>query len=120
MPHLKLEHSTNPPSENGSDALLRELHETLERLAGIRISNCESRVLPASRYLVGRGEEDFSFVHLDVRFLEGRSRDVRRAVGEELLRLLTAAYEEAGPNIQITSRCARSSGRAISSIPPVR
>jgi 5-carboxymethyl-2-hydroxymuconate isomerase len=59
-------------------------------------------------------------VHLNDRFLEERSRDVRRAVGEEFLRLLTAAYEDAGSNIQITVEGPRSSGRAISSIQPVR
>lgn len=102
MPHLRLEHSANLAPEVASDALLRELHGALERVAGIRIRNCKSRVLSLPRFLVGRGEEESAFVHLEVRFLEGRSAEVRRAVGAELLRILTAAYDGVESDLQVT------------------
>lgn len=92
MPHLSLEYSANLSAEIAGEELLHELHSALERIAGIRIANCKSRVRAASLFLVGRGEEEGAFVHLEVRFLEGRSTEVREAVGARLLEILVEAY----------------------------
>jgi len=102
MPHLKLEYSTNLDSAVASPNLLLDLHRALERVAGITIGNCKSRAVPVPRYVVAAGEPDGAFVHLEVRFLEGRPLDVRRALGEALLERLVEAYGADRPGLQIT------------------
>ena len=102
MPQISLEFSANLPGEIASEELLLVLHRILRDVGGVRIGNCKSRVVPAARFLVGEGEAGGAFVHLDVRFLEGRSPEVERALGEALLQALREAYEGCGEGLQIT------------------
>jgi 5-carboxymethyl-2-hydroxymuconate isomerase len=102
MPQITLEYSANLPGAIASEELLLALHRILRDVGGLRIGNCKSRVVPAARFLVGEGEAGGAFVHLDVRFLEGRSPEVRRTVGEALLAALREAYGACGDGLQIT------------------
>ena len=102
MPHLRLEYSTNLDAAVASPDLLLDLHRTLERVAGIAIGNCKSRAIPVPRYVVAGGEPHGAFVHLDVRFLEGRTLEVRRALGEALLKRLVEAYGADRSGLQVT------------------
>lgn len=102
MPHLRLEYSTNLDAAVASPDLLLDLHRTLERVAGIALGNCKSRAIPVPRFVVAGGEPDAAFVHLDVRFLEGRSLEVRQALGDALLRHLVDAYGGDRPGLQVT------------------
>jgi len=102
MPHLRLEYSTNLDEAIASLDLLIDLHRTLERVAGISIGNCKSRAVPVPRYVVAAGEAAGAFVHLDVRFLEGRPLEVRRALGEALLARLLEAYGAGRAGLQVT------------------
>jgi len=102
MPQISLEYSANLPGEIASEELLLALHRILKEVGGLRIGNCKSRILPAARFLVGEGERGGAFVHLDVRFLEGRSPEVKRALGEALLAALLEVYGGCGEGLQIT------------------
>ena len=102
MPHLRLEYSTNLDAAVASPGLLLDLHRTLERVAGIAVGNCKSRAFPVPRFVVADGGPDGAFVHLDVRFLEGRSLDVRRALGDALLERLVEAYGADRSGLQVT------------------
>jgi len=102
MPHLRLEYSTNLDAAVASPALLLDLHRTLEQVAGIAIGNCKSRAVPIPRFVVADGGPDGAFVHLDVRFLEGRPLEVRRALGEALLTRLVDAYGADRTGLQVT------------------
>jgi len=102
MPHLKLEYSTNLDAAVASPELLLDLHRTLERVAGITLGNCKSRAIPAPRFVVADGEPGGAFVHLDVRFLEGRPLEVRQALGDALLKRLVDAYGADRPGLQVT------------------
>lgn len=100
MPQITLEYSANLPGEIASEELLLALHRILRDVGGLRIGNCKSRVVPAARFLVGEGGG--AFVHLDVRFLEGRPPEVKRSLGEALLAALREAYGACGEGLQIT------------------
>ena len=45
------------------------------------------------RYLVGDGTSGEGFVHLDVRFLEGRPLELKEEIGLRLLAVLKQSYE---------------------------
>lgn len=79
MPHLTLEYTASLPPEIASRDLLLSLHRTLESVGGIRLGNCKSRAFALAAFALGGGEKEAAFVHLEVRFLEGRPPEVRQA-----------------------------------------
>lgn len=104
MPHLTLEYTANL-DEWASDAeLLLRLHRVLEAAAGIKIANCKSRWRMVEEWVVGDGGAESAFVHLDVRFLEGRPPEVKQAVGEGILDVLRDHFRPPpeGLDLQIT------------------
>lgn len=102
MPHLILEHTANLPDPVASGALFRRLHEILADVGGIDIGNCKSRAVRREDFLIGNGQTDEGFVHLDVRFLEGRPEALKQELGGRLLEALREAYAGARRPLQIT------------------
>ena len=93
MPHLTLEYSASLASKFGHRELFSQLHRILVDTAGIRPGNCKSRASPATDALVGDGHGEAVFVHLDVRFLAGRSDEARQAVGRQMRQALLDWYQ---------------------------
>ena len=104
MPHLTLEYSGNVPDPPDIQGILREIHRVLQETAGIKIENCKSRGRVAEKYLVANGESARAFVHLDVRILEGRSGELKRELGYQLLETLREHFSsaEAALDLQTT------------------
>ena len=104
MPHLTLEYTGNLWETPPDRALLLDLHRLLESVAGITIENCKSRWREVEDWVVGDGKEESAFVHLDIRFLEGRREELKRAVGEEAVEILKAHFRPLpeGLDLQIT------------------
>jgi len=104
MPHLTLEYTTNLDEWASDPRLLLSLHRMLESVAGIQIGNCKSRWRMVEEWVVGDGEGESAFIHLDLRFLEGRSRSVKEAVGMGAVEILKNHFGPGseGLNLQIT------------------
>lgn len=96
MPHMTLQYTANVTQEMDFPALFLDLHRVVSDVAGIRIGNCKSRAVRLEHFCVGQGDPTGGFVHLDVRFLEGRTLEVKGALGRALLKTLEVAY---GPSI---------------------
>ena len=94
MPHLVLEYSANVECPPELSRLFGQLHDILAETGGIRRANCKSRARIAQPYLVGSGGEADAFVHLEIRFLEGRPAEVKQAIGEASLDLLQAWFQD--------------------------
>ena len=92
MPHLTLEYSPNVGVDADLAGLFRRLHEVLVETGGIRLENCKSRAYVARDFLVGAGGGASGFVHLDVRFLEGRPPELRQSLGREMLDILMERF----------------------------
>jgi len=92
MPQITLEYTDNVRDTVDFDLLFMKLHEILSEVAGIRIGNCKSRAVKLSDYLVGAGDADAAFVHLEVAILEGRSLETRQEMGRRMLEALRGAY----------------------------
>ena len=88
MPHLTLEYTANLDEWANDSDLLRSLHQLLHSVAGIRIENCKSRWRMVEEWVVGKGEGESAFLHLDLRFLEGRPLGTKQAVGTGALDLI--------------------------------
>jgi 5-carboxymethyl-2-hydroxymuconate isomerase len=104
MPHLTLEYTANLQDRAPTPELLTSVHRVLERLGGIKIENCKSRWRKVEDWTVGEGQAPSAFVHLDLRFLEGRSEETKRAIGAATLEVLRAHFQPPDPeaDLQIT------------------
>ena len=104
MPHLTLEYTENVSQEIRPSELLPELYELLAREAGIDIGNCKSRAICRDEYHIGRGETRQAFVHLEIRVLEGRPPEVKRAIGKRSLAVLDEHLGQSAAelNVQLT------------------
>ncbi len=88
MPHTTIEYSGNLGDQFDVADLLARFHGVLTEVGGIDLTNCKSRVVALDTYRIGDGDERYAFVHADVRFLEGRTPGVKRAIGAGTLRVL--------------------------------
>jgi 5-carboxymethyl-2-hydroxymuconate isomerase len=102
MPHLTLEYTADLLPDIASRELFGRLHHILADAGGIDIANCKSRAFGLDVFLAGDGTGDQSYVHLDVRILEGRAPDAKAAMGQGLLDAVRHAYAVAGRPVQVT------------------
>lgn len=104
MPQIVLEYSSNVLEQTGFAPLFVGIHEILHERAGIRLDNCKSRALRRDEFYIGDGHPSNAFVHLDIRFIEGRSEDVKQSVGTASLKRLKQFFEKsmARLDLQIT------------------
>ena len=105
MPHLTIEYTANLDQWACDPGVLLSLHRLLESVAGIKIENCKSRWRMLDEWVVGDGEGSSGFVHLDMRFLEGRPTDVKHAIGEGIVEILQKHFSPAAEelDVQITA-----------------
>ena len=95
MPHLTLEFTRNLGPLTPEPRLFAGLHDLLESTAGIRKENCKSRWRVIDDWLIGGEEGEAAFVHLSVRFLEGRSDRAKERFGRGALELLRSPFAAA-------------------------
>ena len=85
MPHIRLEYSGSLGDVLDLEGLFARIHDILSETAGIRKGNCKSRAIPIETCYLGSGNPGSAFVHLDVGILEGRSSELKRAIGQQIL-----------------------------------
>jgi len=101
MPHLTLEYTSNLSGTPPTPELLLTAHGILHAVAGINPGNCKSRWREVGEWAVGFGDEPSAFVHLQIRFLEGRPLEVQQAVGEGILDLLKDHFLPGPPGLDV-------------------
>ena len=95
MPQIVLEYSSNLPDVIDFNSLFNDIHQILHNRAGIRLQNCKSRARVADDYFIGDGEGNNAFVHLQIRFIKGRTPAIKQTVGEQCLIMLKQYYSDA-------------------------
>ncbi len=103
MPHVTLEYSANLPELASYTPLFSEIHTALHEIAGINLGNCKSRARKAEPFHIADGNAAHAFIHLNIEFVEGRSAQVKQALGSECLALLKRHYQaRLNDQLQIT------------------
>lgn len=92
MPHLVLEYSANVPDHPDFRRVLLDLHDALMASALFERKDIKSRAVRHEVFTVADGAEDRSFVALSIAILEGRSDDVKAALSEAALDVLSRAF----------------------------
>jgi 5-carboxymethyl-2-hydroxymuconate isomerase len=83
--------------------LFARLHRVLAGVGAIPIGNCKSRARCLDNYYIGDGATQHAFVHLVIRFLEGRSTERKRKISRGCLEVLQETLiPSAGLELQIT------------------
>lgn len=88
MPHILLEYSNNIGGLPDFEALFGEIHLALNQILSISPDNCKSRIINHDRVWIGDGNQDQSFIHLEIRILEGKPDILKKEAGEKVLSLL--------------------------------
>ncbi len=101
MPHLTIEYTSNACPTVELDQLFARMHAVLNDVGGIKKKNCKSRAVELDSFYVGDGDADAAFVHVDLKFLEGRSSTLKREIGNAMLTILRECFAEA-TDLQIT------------------
>lgn len=94
MPQLILEMSSNVLEKNviQTQDLLREVHVILTQMLPTQLASCKSRVIIHDVYRLGDGDERNAFVHVNLKIMSGRSKEILSGVGETLLRLMESHF----------------------------
>lgn len=93
MPHIILEYTNNIAQPVEAGTFFPGVHAVLEEVGKIPVRNCKSRLLRTETYWLGHGDPKEAFAHLDIRFMEGRSKQVKQAIGYRCLSLLKKYFE---------------------------
>jgi 5-carboxymethyl-2-hydroxymuconate isomerase len=94
MPHFIVEVSDNLVEDIDPSVFLRGLHTTLASSGPFPLDQMKGRVVTHSKYLVSDGSSPSAFVHVTVLVLEGRSPEVRREAGAQLIEFLNGFFKQ--------------------------
>lgn len=101
MPHLTLEYTANIEQELYFDDLFARLHQVLADVGGIPISNCKSRAVRLDDYYIASGGSRNAFVHLTIRFLEGRATELKQEISRSSLRVLDEYFASSSAELDL-------------------
>jgi 5-carboxymethyl-2-hydroxymuconate isomerase len=88
MPHLRLEYSDNLKEELDMQVLFASLHEILVKTAPAELKDCKSCAIKCKELLLGNGDPQNAFIHVDILLAEGRSLATRQTIGQQILKHL--------------------------------
>ncbi len=94
MPHLILEYSENIIEEMEFSALFKQCHDLLVERLSTALKSCKSRAYLCEDYYVGDGNANNAFVHLTVKVMAGRSKELLNSTAESLLEILKIYFSE--------------------------
>ena len=93
MPHLQLEYTKNIQTII-NPVLFEQLFSILNKLADISIDNCKSRSIQINDYKIGSGNNKIGFVHLEIKILEGRKKEIRNQIGRESMEIIRSYFKK--------------------------
>ena len=86
MPHLTLEYTANLDFD--VQALLKDLHLTLDATGAIRMRGLKSRAVSQADYRIADGNPAYAFAHVSLLIREGRSLEVKEELARRALAVL--------------------------------
>jgi 5-carboxymethyl-2-hydroxymuconate isomerase len=70
------------------EIIFNEFHHALFNIAGIKIENCKSKAVKLEDFYIGKGSDESGFIHVEVKFLEGRSMDIKSKIGKQIMEII--------------------------------
>ena len=94
MPHCIFEYSANIVDDPEWPVIMKNVHERLVASDQFVAGDIKGRVIKHNNYVIGNGEDNQSFVTLNLQILEGRSDEIKRELSQSALDILVAAFPE--------------------------
>lgn len=91
MPHIVLECSDNIV-ENDFKSLLLSIHHILSENLPTDVSNCKSRVIRCTDFVMSNDDKTQAFVHVTIRVLKGRSAELLKNISTQIMEQLVSAF----------------------------
>jgi len=92
MPHLTLEYTANCVLLKPASELFSKLHTLLEHYAKADLMSCKGRLHKVEDFYIGANLEKRAFVHLDIRLIEGRTKQTLQEVGQKTLECMQTCF----------------------------
>ena len=104
MPHCVFEYSANIADEPNWPQIMRKVHEGLILTGQFVAGDIKSRAIRHDNFQIGNGEQNQSFVTLNLQILDGRSDEFKREIAGMALEILVAAVPKslAGQKCSVT------------------
>jgi len=104
MPQITLEYTSNINDPGNFKSAIISIHKILESQFNLNINNCKTRIRRIEDFLIGNGEQTKKFIHLEVKFLEGRPQELISSLGDLLLDILCnyKSLPQKNPELDIT------------------
>lgn len=93
MPHLTLEYTNNLATLN-ADRILLALNHALAASGHFSAMDIKSRAIALDTWRVGTTTEPHAFVHVKLAILSGRPPEVKSAISNSLLRVLSETCKD--------------------------
>ena len=84
MPHCILEYSENILEKPDSIDLLTRLNDFVAEKFNIDVRKIKSRLVPRCEFVVSNGQNNQSFIHLEVAIMDGKDKSTHIALSKEL------------------------------------
>ena len=94
MPHLIVEYSANLEGDLSPHALAEAIHAAALETGVFPIGGCRTRLARRDVYVIGDGDADNRFIHVQARIGAGRTAHVRQAAAEHMFARLKAMTAE--------------------------
>ena len=101
MPQIYIEFTQNLLIDEIKNDFVLKIHNVVNTVVGINIDNCKSRFLKIQDFYIGKGESNHAFMHIVIRFLDGRNPRIKRQLGKEVLELAQDRLKELGKGLKV-------------------
>ena len=88
MPTIKIFHTDNIDISEKIDDFTKTTHAKLVEIIATDIDTCRTLIYPCSDYRVGLDSKYDAYIQLEIAILPGRSSELRKKLGETLLKEL--------------------------------
>jgi len=95
MPHMTLEYSANVVPNFDDERLFNALHMQLAEAGDLRTQDFKSRIFPVEAFHIGLGNDNASFVRLNIETFFGKSAQQKRDLAQVALQVLSEHFHEA-------------------------
>lgn len=95
MPHMTLEYSTNVATGIDNERLFNALHMQLAEVGELRVQDFKSRIFKVDTFHIGLGNDNASFVRLNIETFFGKSAQQKKDLSQVALQVLSEHFQEA-------------------------
>lgn len=92
MPHIVLEYTDNLKDNIDFKTVFIKIHEIIHEVIHAPIHVCESQARKMNQAVIGDGAPHQAMVKLEIHLLEGRTSELKAALGQKVLAYLKSQY----------------------------